>query len=249
MHSMASHTVTRPATKTIQKNSLEATTIGAKSGHNIVVPLFSGLGPDEITRMLASGIVRTFAQGQTIARADEPAQHLYLLKTGAVNCFRVTREGRQVLLIRLSPGEVFGLGALLEEPVGSISTAVALRDTAVHIWPHWVVRRFMEKQPKLIENALRISLDYVRLYSDRHLALAFSSAEARLTRILTVLGVRLGRPTPKGLEVQITNEDLASLADIGSYTASRILQKLQRRGALEKKRGKVLIRTWERMLA
>lgn len=214
-----------------------------------MVRLFSDLGDDEIARILAAGALRKFIQGQTIVRASEPGLHLYLLEAGAVNCFRVTSEGRQVLVMRLSPGEAFGLGALLDKPVGDISTAVAVRETEVHVWPHWVIRRFMEKQPKLAENALRIGLEYIRLCSDRHLALAFSSAETRLTRMLALVGTRMGRPTARGLEVQITNEDLASLADISSYTASRMLQRLQRRGALEKKRGKVFIRTWERMLA
>lgn len=241
----------RTASKTTHKNSSEvsSSSIGTRSDNATVVRLFSGLGDDEIARILAGAVVRKFAQGQTIVQAGEPALHLYLLKSGAVNCFRVTLGGRQVLLTRLSSGEAFGLGALLDKPAGDISTAVALRQTEVHVWPHWVVRRFMEKQPKLAENALRIGLEYLKLCSDRHLALAFSSAEARLTRTLAVVGARTGRPTARGLEVQITNEDLASLADIGSYTASRILQKLHRSGALEKRRGRVFIRTWQRILA
>lgn len=249
MLSMASHKVVRPASTPPPKNTPRASSIGAPAGNKAAARLFNNLGNDEIGRTLAAGALRKFTKGQTVVRAGEPGLNLYLLKAGAVNCFRVTPEGRQVLVARLSPGEAFGLGSMLDMPISDISTAVAVRETEVHVWPHGVIRRLMEKQPKLAENALRIALEYIRLCSDRHLALAFRSAESRLTRMLALVGTRQGQPAARGLEVQITNEDLASLADIGSYTASRILQRLQRRGALVKQRGKIFIRTWEKMLA
>jgi len=50
------------------------------------------------------------------------------------------------------------------------------------------------------------------------------------------------------VEIDIKNEDLASLADISFFTASRFLQEWERKGAVEKSRGKVLIRCPEKLI-
>jgi DNA-binding transcriptional regulator YhcF (GntR family) len=42
---------------------------------------------------------------------------------------------------------------------------------------------------------------------------------------------------------------LASLADVSSFTASRTLNKWERQGVVEKSRGKVVIRSPEKLLA
>jgi len=214
-----------------------------------VVRFFSGLSDHDITKIMASGLVRRFPAGQTIVRANDAGAHLFLLKTGSVNYCRVTPGGQEILIIRLSPGDTFGLGTLLPKPIGYIGTAEAFQETELLVWEHRMIYELAMTHSQLAENALRIALEYIRLYSDRHLSLVADTAEHRLSRMLTLLGNRIGRHGPEGLELQITNEHLASLADISSYTASRLLNKWERNGAVEKSRGKVVIRCPEGMLA
>jgi len=174
--------------------------------------------------------------------------HLYLVKTGSVNYYRVTSEGQQILITRFLPGENFGLGTLLAKPAAHLGTAEALPETELYVWEHAWIRRFVEKHPLLSENALQIGLEYIRQYSDRHAALISRSAEGRLARMLALVGLRAGQRGVGGVEVQITNEHLASLADIGKFTASRLLKKWIRKGTVEKTRGKLVIRRPEKML-
>jgi len=245
--SMPSHTTSGAGTK-LPPAHVAVVPPGRQSSTKPVVRLFSGLSDHDITDIMASGVVRRFAKGKTIVRANDPGTHLFLVKTGSVDYYRLTAEGQQVLIIRLSPGDTFGLGTLLPKPIGYIATAEALRETEVHVWEHPCVRKFARKHPLLTENALRISLEYIRLYSDRHLALVSGNAETRLSRMLGLVGARTGQRHPRGLEVRITNERLASLADVGYYTTSRLLSKWERKGAIEKSRGKVVIRCPEGML-
>ncbi len=58
-----------------------------------------------------------------------------------------------------------------------------------------------------------------------------------------------GRMTSSfGSSIEIRNEDLANLADIGFFTVSRLLKKWERLGAVAKSRGRVLIRCPEKLL-
>ena len=210
--------------------------------------LFNGLSDGTIAQIMTAGVTRRLAKGQTIVRADDPGTHLFLLKTGSVNYKRMTPEGQEVLIIRLCPSDTFGLGTLLAKPIGYIGTAEVLREAELHVWEHAWVRHFARKHPLLAENALRIGLEYIRLYSDRHLALVSDNAENRLSRMLVLLGIRTGRRNNNGIEIQITNEHLASLADIGYYTTSRLLSKWERQGAVEKNRGKIVVLCPEKIL-
>jgi len=210
--------------------------------------LLTDLSKDDIANIFASAVEHHFTKGRTIIRSEDPATHLFLIKVGSVNYYRVTPEGREILLIRLSAGDSFGLGTLLDKPIGYIGTAETLSETELYSWEHPWICRYVKDHPILALNALRIGLEYIRLYSDRHLALVSDSAEHRLTRTLMQVGVRTGQPHPEGLEVNITNEHLASLADIGYFTASRLLNKWRQNGVLEKSRGKVVIRCPEKLL-
>jgi len=215
---MASHTATGASAKQ-SPTHVAAVPPRAQSSTKPVPQLFSGLSSGDIANVMAAGVVRRFAAGQTIVRADDPGTQLFLIKTGSVDFYRLTPEGQTV------------------------------RDTELYVWEHAWVRHFAGKHPVLTENALRIGLEYIRLYSDRHLALVSDNAEDRLRRMLSLVGSRTGQRNARGLEIQITNECLASLADIGYYTTSRLLNKWKRKGAVEKSRGKIFVLCPERMLA
>jgi CRP/FNR family transcriptional regulator len=186
----------------------------AQSPARSAARLFRGLDKDQIAHIMESAVVRRFDTGQTVIRCGEPARNLFLIQTGSVNYSRMTPEGHEILLTQLSEGETFGLGTLLEKPIGYIGTAATVRDTELYTWDHEWICRCAGEYPRLPLNALRIALEYIRLYSERHLALVSGSAEHRLTRTLMRLGARKGKPHPRGLEVHITNEHLASLADV-----------------------------------
>ena len=113
---------------------------------------------------------------------------------------------------------------------------------------HRTVLELARTYPRLAENALRTALRYIALYTVRHMRLVSSNAEERLAFALTSLGSRTGHALPTGLEIDVKNEDLAALADVHFFTATRLLKAWERKGAVEKSRGKVLIRCPEKLL-
>jgi hypothetical protein len=57
----------------------------------------------------------------------------------------------------------------------------------------------------------------------------------------------MGQRISGGIEFDITNEELANAANITPYTTSRILSEWQRTGAIRKQRGKIIVRSTERL--
>ncbi len=210
--------------------------------------LFNGLTNEQRVAIFTAGVLRRYEAHRTIIRTDVPALHLYFVQLGNVNFYRTTKDGQQIILGRLLPTDVFGLGSLVTEPVHYIGTAETVTETEVYLWERAHFRRLAAAYPLLAQNSMRILLHYIGLFVKRHMALVSESAEERLAYTLTQLGSRAGHILPAGLELEIKNEDLASLADISLFTASRLLQNWQRKGALEKHRGKVVITRPEQLL-
>jgi CRP-like cAMP-binding protein len=214
-----------------------------------VVRFFTGLDRSQTSAILAAATRQKFKRGEVIARADDPASHMFLVRDGAVDYFVLTSDGREILLRRLVSGNIFGVGAFLSQPVGYVGTSKAVHNSELFVWEHAVIRQLAKDYPRLGENALRTVLRYVALFAERHIALVSKPAQERLAFALTSLGSRAGHMVPSGVEIEIKNEDLASLADVSFFTASRFLQEWERKGAVEKSRGKVLIRSPEKLLA
>jgi CRP-like cAMP-binding protein len=57
----------------------------------------------------------------------------------------------------------------------------------------------------------------------------------------------VGHEARGGIELHITNEDLANAANVTPFTASRLMSEWQRSRGLEKRRGKVVLRSPERL--
>jgi CRP/FNR family transcriptional regulator, nitrogen oxide reductase regulator len=207
-----------------------------------------GFGKPEIDTILSNATIRGFQAREVIFRFGELANHLYLLRKGRVKFYRVSPNGQEVVLGWLMPGELFGLGTLPARALNYLGTAETLDDCEAYVWNRASILRLALRYPRLAANSLRISLHYVAQFAGRHISLASYSVEERLARTLIELGHRSGQATPGGVEVDVKNEQLASLADVGYFTTSRLLRKWQRMGAVKKSRGKVLIECPEKLL-
>ena len=213
------------------------------------VALFKGLGNHEIHVIRAAAVKRTFEASQIIIRAEEPAVHLFVIEVGSVDYSVATNDGREILLRRLVLGNAFGFATFLTEPIGYLGTAKAVHKTDTLVWERRVARQLAVAYPRLVANALHASLRYVAMYAKRHIRLVSNTAQERVAYALTNLGSRAGHMLPAGVEVDIKNENLASLADVNVFTVSRILAAWEQQKVVTKSRGKVLIRCPEKMLA
>ncbi len=204
------------------------------------VALLSGL--DDADAILSAAVHRDAPARSILYRQGERAAHMYLLRAGRVKLLRSTAGGREVMMHRLEPGECFGIASLLSGPASYVATAQAAEDAHVCVWQADAIFAAAATHPRLVQNALQIVLRYLEEFGNRHIALVSMTAEQRLARTLTHVAATSGEVLPAGVEVQITNQDLGSLADVGMYTVTRQLKRWERKGYLVKRRQRVLLR-------
>jgi CRP-like cAMP-binding protein len=210
---------------------------------------FSGLTASAKKLILDSAEHRGYSGNSLIVNAGDSATHLFLLRKGKVKYYRLSRKGDEVLLWWVSPGEIFGIGALAAAPLRYIGTAEAIGDCELLVWSRKKIRHLVANDNQLAQNALVILLHFLSEYADRLVGLVSESAAHRLAHTLLRLGSRTGHMTPEGVEITITNEHLSSLADVSSFTASRQLKQWARQGILQKGRGSIRIVSPESLVA
>jgi CRP-like cAMP-binding protein len=206
-----------------------------------------GLTALELKLVMACSTSRRFVANSVVTNQGDPADYFFLLTKGCGRHFSLTEDGRKILLIWFSPGDIFGGYALLQEPSNYLLGTEMVEDSCALVWRRSVIRDLVARYARLQENALSIASDYLVWFHASHMALISDTARQRLARVLTSLAEGIGRKVPGGIALAITNEQLANAANVTPFTASRLLSEWQRNGAVSKSRGSVVVRVPQRL--
>lgn len=215
---------------------------------NLRSRFLEGFSPLDLNVIMAAAKQRYFTPNSVVVNQGNPADHLFLLTKGRARFFFNTQEGRKVILLWLTPGEIFGGAALLSTPSLYLVSTETLKDSSMLVWDRAALRNLAGRYPRLLENSLLIAYDYLAWYVADHVALTSHTARQRLAGVLVCLAQTIGEKVSGGFEFDATNEELAAAANVTAFTASRLLSKWQNNGAVLKLRGKVLLRSPERLL-
>jgi CRP-like cAMP-binding protein len=217
-----------------------------RTGH-LKSGFLEGLPPADLKNILAAATEQRFQANTVIVQRGESAEQLFLLTKGRARLFFLTSEGEKTLLVWLTPGKIFGGGAFLSKPNLYLVSTEAETESWALVWDRSTLRGLARRYPRLVENALLLASEYLAWHVVDHLALTCHSARQRLAHLLISLACVIGQKVPGGIELDATNEELASAANISRFTACHLLGAWQRRHIVEKRRGKILLRSLERL--
>jgi CRP-like cAMP-binding protein len=209
--------------------------------------LFEGIGQHDLAIIRGAATERRFLAHSIITNQGNPAEHLFLLTSGRARYFFITEEGQKTLLLWLTQGEIVGGATFLDRPSKYLLSAETVKDSSALVWSRDTLRSLASRYPRLLENALLMATDYLVWYFADHVALSCHTARQRLSQVLLRLAEVIGVKVPGGVEIDATNEELASAANITPFTASRLLSEWQTNRAVTKRRGKILLRSPERL--
>ena len=203
--------------------------------------LLRDLNPEELRLILREARTRRFSAKSVITHQGEAADHLLLLWRGRARCFFDTPNGKKLIQIGITPGHILGGAALVSRPSVYLVSTEAVRDCVVLVWDGPTIRALARRFPRLLENALSIAANYISWYVVAITALTSQTARERLAGVLLGCVSSIGQKVPGGIELDLTNEEVANSASTTPYTASRILSEWHKVGAIQKRRGKIFL--------
>jgi CRP-like cAMP-binding protein len=91
------------------------------------LPLFGGIDPPRLARLLASASVRLFGRNSRLFAQGEPADRFFVVLDGWVRLFRETLDGQESTIAVFGPGESLAEAAMLDAARYPVSGSVAGR--------------------------------------------------------------------------------------------------------------------------
>ena len=93
-------------------------------------PFFGGLDEGSLDRLSAMLKRHTFREGATIFVEGDRGASMYLIQSGEILMVRSGREGQQVRLVRLRPGDFFGetVTQLIPDKLKGVAFGIAPRN-------------------------------------------------------------------------------------------------------------------------
>ena len=217
---------------------------------NLKPRFLSGLAKAELDAVLSVAKHRQFRASSVITNQEDPAERCFLLTSGRGRQFVITDDGQKVLLNWLVTGQIFGGASLLAAPFRYLASTEVLSDSCALAWDRQTLRELISAHPALLDNALSIAVtENIAWSTAAHVSLSSDDAHGRVAHLLMSLSSAIGQPTHEGVQMKVMNEDLAEGANVTPFTVSRCLRDWQRAGILAKRRGLILLRKPELLLA
>ncbi|MBI3537612.1 MAG: Crp/Fnr family transcriptional regulator [Chloroflexi bacterium] len=196
--------------------------------------LFRDLGDEGMKELDRVTAMSTCERGRVFYTPGETGEVLFLLKKGRVQIYRLSPDGKKLILATLEPDTLFGEMALVGQGMHN-AFAEALEPCMLCALSRNDVEWLLQKYPRVATRLVEIIGHRLMDAETRLEALAFKSISARLAALLLALqrdGFVQGR----------THQDLAEM--IGTYreTATLTLNDFKTRGLIEIHRKKIEIR-------
>jgi CRP-like cAMP-binding protein len=207
-----------------------------------------GLTPVEAEVVLSAAERKQFSANSVITSEGDPATHLYLMLDNGARYYTMSPQGRKIVVRWVPAGDLVGGVALAWKPLEYIFTTEAVKRSSALAWDRDRIRSLGAAYPKLMENAVLVANDYLILFRILHVVAHTHSAPQRLAQVLGYLAKDMGQRVNGGVELYIRNEELAQEANVTIFTVSRLMKEWERKGLLQKNRGKVLLRSPEKLI-
>ncbi len=166
----------------------------------------------------------SYARGQRLFSEGDPAAVVLLLTSGRVKLYKVSSEGKEVILGFLGPHDLLGEETLFREGARSFS-AQALEPTTVCACSKDDLETLTTQYPSIAAKLTRTLGEKLSQMADQLADIAMYDVRDRLIRLLARLAQEQGEPTHLGLSLDrhITHDDLAALVGASRVMVSNAL--------------------------
>jgi len=198
--------------------------------------VFQDLSPREMDELNRITTMSTVPRGRVFYRPEEPGEVLFILKEGRVQLYRISPEGKKLVITTLGPHTLFGEMALLGTKLHN-TFAEAIEDCLICVMSRNDLERLILSKPQVALRILDVTGKRLREAEERLENMAFKGIPAQLASLLLRLAEEQGSDTISGL----THQDLAE--SVGTYreTATQVLNDLKSEGYIDIGRKKIEI--------
>jgi CRP-like cAMP-binding protein len=188
--------------------------------------VFQDLSDDEVGRIDRSTTMTTCQPGRVFYAPDESGEVLFLLKKGRVQVYRLSPDGKKLVVAELGPGSIFGEMSLVGQGMHN-TFAEAVTECTICVMSRQDIRRIIKANPPVAIRFMEAMAHRLREAETKLEDLAFKDIPSRLAGLLLDLAAQ----SPSEAQVEgYTHQDLAEMLGTYRETTTQILSDFRSSG-------------------
>ncbi|GBE40857.1 cAMP receptor protein [bacterium BMS3Bbin09] len=208
--------------------------------------VFSGLKDNELKKISAYFEETSLKNNETIFSEGDSSDRLYLLSEGNVKIVKHTAMGKDIILEVMSPGDIFGGVAVLDNKPYP-ATAQAMKAAKIVRIRRSDLMKVMDEYPDLKLQIVRYFSDKLRDSHEMFKNIATERVEHRIVSLLLKLSEKVDVDAEgyKKINVPLTRQEISEMVGTTVETCIRTMSKLQKSGIIKTSDGSVSIKPAE----
>ncbi len=207
------------------------------------INVFKGISDAEVKHLDEITFMKHYDKKDLIYLPGDVSDQVYLLKEGRVKISKLSEDGREITLVILEPGEIFGESALIDDKETRSTVAEALENAYICVISRKDFEEFINNKPELALSITKLMGFRRRQIENMLEDLVFRGVHERLAILLLRLAERHGKEVDgKSLiDISLTHYDYANLIGSTRETTTACLNDFKREGLIEFQKRKVVI--------
>ena len=197
--------------------------------------LFASLSDETLAQISRITTRRAYPAGNTILTEGEPCTAAYFIETGEVKIYRLSLQGREQVLLRLSAGDAFNLAPIFRDGAGNHAHAVALTQTQLLEIPANKFKRLCALYSDLSLTLLEDFAARLMRLTDLVESLSLRTVRARLARFL------LDQADMDGVTHRWTQDEIATHLGTVRDMIGRALREFNDAGLVRMERQRIIL--------
>ncbi|MCC6551351.1 MAG: Crp/Fnr family transcriptional regulator [Ignavibacteriaceae bacterium] len=211
------------------------------------VPIFAELADEALDMISKLGKTKTFEKDEPILMENESGTALFVINSGKVKVFRVSDDGREVILSIMSETDFFGEMAILDG-LNRSANVTALEKSEIFIIQRKDFLDLLYAHPEVCISLLQELTKRLRSADMKIKSLSLKDAEGKVATVIIQLADDIGKIHKGVVEIEKLpyQHDLANMAGTSRETISRSLHSFAKRGLIKLEGSKLIISDYEK---
>lgn len=202
------------------------------------LPIFETLDDECLKPLMRVAMLRAIPRHTVVLNAGDSTDNIYFVLSGSLKVQVSDEDGREVILSKLGPGELFGeMGVLDENPRSA--TVLAVEPSQVVVMGKADFKQCLIDNPDVALFIMRNLTKRLRM-ADRNIeSLALLDVYGRVARLLLESAETVdGR---KVVTHKLTKQDIGKMIGASREMVSRVMRDLTAQGLIEERDGQLIL--------
>lgn len=202
-------------------HQLKSDNPNAKINYLRMVDIFQDLSEAEMQEMDRTTTMTTCSRGKVFYRPEDTGEVLFILKKGRVQLYRLSPEGKKLVIATIGEKSIFGEMALIGQGMHQ-TFAAAVDDCVLCVMSRHDIERLITQKPQVALRIMHLMAERICGLEAQLEEMAFKSIRTRLALLLLRLWEEQGE-TVRGY----THQDLADAVGTYRETATQTLNEFK----------------------